>query len=275
MTGPRLGAHTFGFVWHRTPEAAFDAIAALGITHVQLMAMPPHFNPWRSDVPRTRRLRACLERNCQQALALDLASSDINLASPAVAVVEFAVSAYAHAIARAAELGMPWVCIGSGRRHGLLPRVNAQLLAPFRRTFSRLHAEAERQGVRLILENHPQGLLADAAAMAAFLDGEGYPDVGVIYDVANAFAIGEDPVAGLATLADRVHIVHLSDAPKGQWRHDPIGSGDIDFAAIATALCQSGFRRHIVLEILSDEPAGDLADGVRRLTDAGFSFGVG
>jgi deoxyribonuclease-4 len=54
----------------------------------------------------------------------------------------------------------------------------------------------------------------------------------VIYDVANAVAINGDPVAGLETLWPRLGIVHLSDSPKGQWRHDPIGTGAVDFAAI-------------------------------------------
>jgi sugar phosphate isomerase/epimerase len=268
----QLGAHSFGFVWHNEPEAAFDAMAGIGIANVQLMATPPHFDPWLSDVPRTRRLRACLERNGQTALALDLASSDINLASPSADVVEFAATAYAHAIARAAELGMKWVCIGSGRRHMLLPQVNAQLMTPFRRAFAELHKEAARQGVKLILENHPQGLLASAAAMAGFLDGEDYDDVDVIYDVANAASIGEDPVDGLVVLGARTRIVHLSDAPRGQWRHDKIGSGDIDFAAIACALNAQGFQGHVVLEILCDDPTQGLADGIARLGALGFGF---
>jgi len=63
-------------------------------------------------------------------------------------------------------------------------------------------------------KNHPQGLLADARTIASFLDTEGYASIPVIYDVANAFAIDEDPVAGLATLWSRLGIIHLSDSPR-------------------------------------------------------------
>ena len=108
--------------------------------------------------------------------------------------------------------------------------------------------------------------------MAGFIAAEGYADVKVIYDVANAFAIGEDPVAGLAALGDLVRIVHLSDAPIGQWRHDRVGSGDIDFAAIATALQSRLYTHHVVLEILCDTPAEGLAEGVAELTACGFRF---
>lgn len=92
-----------------------------------------------------------------------------------------------------------------------------------RRAFVTIYEHGLRNNVRLVLENHPQGLLADAEAIEAFLAREGYDDVKVVYDVANAFAAGEDPSAGLARLALRLGIVHLSDSPRGIWRHEPIG----------------------------------------------------
>ena len=46
-----------------------------------------------------------MDRHGMSLLALDLASSDINLASPSADVVDFAVDAYARGIDRAAELG--------------------------------------------------------------------------------------------------------------------------------------------------------------------------
>lgn len=112
-----FGAHTFGFIWTHDPEAAFDAVAAAGCSAVQLMAMPPHFDPWREDAVRTERLRASLARSGLRLLAIDLASSDINLASPSEDVVAFAVDAYRRAALRSAELGAPSVRLGSGRRH--------------------------------------------------------------------------------------------------------------------------------------------------------------
>jgi sugar phosphate isomerase/epimerase len=268
----RVGAHTFGFVWHSEAEAAVEAIAGAGFKTVQLMATPPHFDPWDDDPARTRRLRRLLERNGMELLAADLASSDVNLASPSHDVVAFSVDAYYRTIARCAELGARWVCVGSGRRHALIARANLQLMETFRPAFRAIVAEAERCGLGVILENHPQGLLADAAAIDRFLAEEGYDRVPVIYDVANAFAIGEDPAEGIAALRQRLGIIHLSDSPAGHWRHDPIGSGAIDFAAIWASLTRTGFSGPVVLEILSDEPLADLTDGVRRLKDLGWSL---
>src|SRR5262249_14201505 len=156
-----------------------------GYRTIQLMATPPHFDPWVEDATRTRRIRALIERHGLSLLALDLASSDINLASPAPHVVDFAVASYEATIDRAAELGARWICVGSGRRHALLAKANDRLMVSFRAAFARIHDKATRAGIPVILENHPQGLLASAADIVRFLDDEGYAEMPVIYDVAN------------------------------------------------------------------------------------------
>jgi deoxyribonuclease-4 len=102
MPTPTLGAHTFGFVWTCDAEAAFNAITERGFRKVQLMATPPHFDPWAGDANRLRWLRAALNNTGLELLAIDLASSDIKLASPSVDVVDFAVDAYTRAAVRAA-----------------------------------------------------------------------------------------------------------------------------------------------------------------------------
>jgi deoxyribonuclease-4 len=142
----------------------------------------------------------------------------------------------------------------------------------FRAAFARIVQETERHGIGVILENHPQGLLADALSIQRFLAQEGYSNVPIIYDVSNALAIGEDPVEGMRILGRRLAIVHVSDSRPGQWRHDPIGSGAIDFRTIGACLAEMRFDGSAVLEILSDDPGGDLVDGRNRLRDAGWCF---
>jgi deoxyribonuclease IV len=270
MTLPALGAHTFGFAWDCVAEEAIERLAVAGYRSIQLMAPPPHFDPWEQNVARSRRILALIERHALSLLALDLASSDINLASPAPHVVDFAVASYEAAIDRAAELGARWICVGSGRRHALLAKANDRLKISFRQAFARIHDKAQDACVPIILEDHPQGLLASAADIVR--DAEGYDDMPVIYDVANAVAIGEDPVAGLEVLWPRLGIIHLSDSPKGQWRHDPIGSGEIDFATVAGLLGQRAYAGRIVLEILSDQPLEDLGRGAATLKAQGLAF---
>ncbi|MGO4406270.1 sugar phosphate isomerase/epimerase family protein [Bosea sp. RAF48] len=268
----RLAAHTFGFVWQESAEAALEAIASAGFRHVQLMAAPPHFDPWRDDAARTARLRELIARYGLELLAGDLASSDINLASASTDVVSFSVDAYKRLIARCAELGAAAVCVGSGRRHALLAKANDRVMESFRPAFREIVAEARRHGLSVGLENHPQGLLAGAGTIRRFIEEEGYGDVTAIYDVANAVAIGEDPIEGLATLAPHLSIVHLSDSQAGQWRHDPIGSGIIDFGAIGRELRRHGYKGAVALEILSEKPLKGLLDGARKLVADGWRF---
>ncbi len=267
-----LGAHTFGFIWSDTPETAIEKMAKAGCSCVQLMATPPHFDPWRPDAARTKRLRAALDAAGLRLLALDLSSGDVNLASPSADVRAFSIAAYRHAIERATELDAPAVCIGSGRRHALFPGADRELMDGFRVSFAEAHAFAAQRGVRLLIENHPQGLLARAETICAFLADEGYDEIGIIYDVANAAAAGEDPAEGARALAGRLSIVHLSDAPAGQWRHDPIGSGAIDFNSIARVVGGIGFGGPVVLEIIAPDPGAALVEGRRRLEGACWRF---
>ena len=261
----RFGAHTFGFAFDCDAETAFARLIEQGFTTIELMATPPHFNPWSSPPAVQAHLRQMIENAGGRLIALDLASSDINLASPAPEAVDFSVQAYGALVDRAAELGAEAICVGSGRRHMLLPNVNATLMPSFQAAFERIHARALKAGLKVLIENHPQGLLASAGSIQTFIQHNGYPETGVIYDVANALAIGEDAMVGLAALGDLTQIVHLSDSPKGAWRHDAIGTGDIDFATILAYLGRTGFAGPIVLETLASEPMSALLDGTRRL----------
>lgn len=272
MTLPRLGAHTFGFAWDGDAEAAFEALVDAGFSTLQLMAAPPHYDPWINDPALQRRLRALIDRTGIELLALDLASSDVNLASPSRAVVDFAVDAYGRAIDCGAELGARGICIASGRRHALAPQASDRLLDIYRDAFERILLRARDAGMDVVLENHPNGLLAEAGTIESFLAEGGYDGVSVAYDVANAAAVGEDPSAGLKRLLPHLGIVHLSDAPRGQWRHDPIGSGDIDFAAIGGTMRELGFAGPVVLEIISGRPLEDVVAGREALLAAGWRF---
>jgi sugar phosphate isomerase/epimerase len=272
MPNPTIGAHTFGFAWTEPSTVTVERLTSFGFSNVQLMAIPPHFDPWATDRIQTRIIRGHLERTNARLLAVDLSSADVNLASSMPEAVTFGVDAYISAMDRCEELGAKAICVASGRRHALLDHVNDRLTDVYRDAFERIHEEAQKRSLGVVLENHPQGLLATADQIEAFLAAGKYPGVTVCYDVANAFAVGEDPVAGLTRLMPRLSIVHLSDSPKGQWRHDPIGTGDIDFRSLGKFLTASSFTGPVVLEILSPTPFDDLNASVAKLIEQGWEF---
>ena len=267
-----LGVHTFGFIWDRDAAQATEDLAAVGFRDFQYLAGSPHLDPWAADRSVLGATRRAVDRVGGTILAVDLPSSETNLASVNGAVVEFSVSAYLKVLDLASELGARWLTINSGRKHGLLPPPDDRLLGIYRGALERLVRAAQPRGVRLLLENIPGMLLADASAAKAFLDKEDYGAVDVLYDVTNAAAIGEDPAEGIRTLGERIQLVHLSDAPPGQWRHDPIGTGAIDFGAIREALTGVGYTRGVVIEAISQNTLPDLVASRARLDAMGWRF---
>jgi deoxyribonuclease-4 len=267
-----LGAHTFGMMWDTTAPEAVRRLGDLGFTRFELIASPPHLDLADASHEQSVAMRAALEATGGEILALDLPGNDINLGSPSPEMRAFTLGLYRAAVDRAAEFGAPWVVVLAGRRHGLLPPPDGRLVEGFEREMDRLAPYAEKRGVRLLLEIHPQTLLPGAAALSGYVERAGHPNLDILYDVPNAIAAGEDPCAGLLRCRDHLAMVHLSDAPRGDWKHDPIGSGDVDFEAVHRQLAVIDFRGPVVLEVIAADAARRLADGRDRLAAAGWSF---
>ncbi|MEH2512502.1 sugar phosphate isomerase/epimerase [Nitrobacteraceae bacterium AZCC 1564] len=245
--------------------------------------MFPYKNSTLLDAIRTRvplvvlhALQKAVSRSIPSPLlkCRNLPSSETNLASPNREIVDASVRAYLSVLDVASELDAPWLTINSGCKHMLLPP-DDRLVHIFRASLERLVRTAERRGVRLLLENIPGTLLGDAPAAKQFLDAEDYGAIDVLYGVTNAAALGERPADGIRLPADRIRLVHLSDAPAGQWRHDPVGTGAIDFAEIHGALGDIGYKNGVVLEAISDDTLNDLVASRQRLAEFGWKFGAG
>jgi sugar phosphate isomerase/epimerase len=86
--------------------------------------------------------------------------------------------------------------------------------------------------------------LAPARQLAARLD----PAVGLVLDTSHVVAAGDDPVAYVDTLGDRIAHVHLRDATPGHINHS-IGNGTVDFPATLAALRAAGYAGRSSLEL--------------------------
>ncbi|SVE10957.1 uncharacterized protein METZ01_LOCUS463811 [marine metagenome] len=109
-----------------------------------------------------------------------------------------------------------------------------------------------------------------ASDLSRVLDKLADERVGVVYDVANGFFAGEDPASGIQMLRDRIDLVHLSDTGRKHWRHDPIGTGEIDFEAVAKTIQSINFSGQSVMEIISSDPDRELPESQRRLAQWGW-----
>ncbi|PDS38290.1 hypothetical protein CO665_10395 [Rhizobium anhuiense] len=259
------GVHTFGFVWNATAAEAIARLADQGFRKFQLLASDPHFNIRDHGSTDWIALRNGIAAAGGKLVALDLPVGDYNLASPMPDVTEFAVGAYGRAIEAAAFLGSRYVTVSSGRKHALIAATPGVLEDIVADCLVRLADHAAACGIRLLFENHPIGVFPDAASIRSMLDRCGRDNIDVVYDVANARAIGEDPSVGLEMLKDRVRVIHLSDADDGKWQHAPIGSGQIDFRPILKTIEDRRFDGDVVIEIISENPLADAVASRTRL----------
>ena len=89
-----LGAHTFGFVWRQDVGTAVEDLAAAGFKKFQLLAMSPHLDAWSPSDDSLERVGRAVRQCNGEILAVDLPSSDVNLASPSKDATDFAVTTY-------------------------------------------------------------------------------------------------------------------------------------------------------------------------------------
>ncbi len=124
------------------------------------------------------------------------------------------------------------------------------------RTLTRLAELGEREGVTFVLENlnlevdHPGVPFARAADVLALVEAVDRPGVRMMLDTYHA-QIGEGNLIELIRRAGRfIGEVQVADVPG---RHEP-GTGEINYAAVARALVEIGYRGTVGLEAW---PEGD------------------
>jgi len=271
---PDVGGHTFGFIWSNSAAGAIEQMASIGIRDFQVLAIAPHldlFNPGE----QARLIRKTTSDCGGRVVAIDLVSLDINLASLDPRMVDLSVEMYLRALDFGLSIGCQNLTVNSGRVSALLPPPDDRLIEVYRSSLERIVGAVKQAGIRILLENIPGSLLAKAADTAAFLDHEDYDVIDVLFDVTNALAADDDPLAGLDLLIERTKLIHLSDAPRGAWRHDPIGSGDVDFTALGKKLHALRYSGSFVIEASSREPLEALEHSRQRLISAGWPLSQG
>ncbi len=109
---------------------------------------------------------------------------------------------------------------------------------------------AEEHRVNLALENVGRGYAQSAADLIELADGVGSPFVGVYYDIGNATAFGEDPVAEIKLLGDRIKQVHVKDR-----EGELLGEGLVKIPECLRALQDIGYDGYLMLETpATDDP---------------------
>lgn len=241
MASP-IGCTTVGYL--RFPlERALDGIAAAGLRHIDLAAIPDyceHVNPSAYD------REALLRELARHGLDVLSISGHTDLTDAA------GVSHIDACLRLAADLGATYVVTGTGSASDAETR--ERRLANVRS----LARVAEELGVRLALETQDD-LLTGGGAATEFLAAVGSPAVGLNLDAANiVYWSGRRPEDEIAELAPHVIHAHIKDIAggRGEYEFRPIGEGSIDFRAIFAALAAVGFDGPLMIE---PETADELA----------------
>lgn len=265
-----FGINTYSYIFDRPAAACVRNAAAEGYCGIELMIYPGHLWETGAGEAAPAAVRRALEETRLEAVSVNGPNIDLNIAAAVEEMRAYSLRTLESHIRVAGEIGARCLVLGPGKANPLFPLDRKILLGHFFTALDRLVPLAERCGVRISVENMPFAFLPSAADIIAALADYGHPGIGIIYDLANAHFIGEDPCAGLRLVKARLDLVHLSDTTRGLYRHDPIGMGDVDFATVPPVLAAIGYDRATMLEIISRTPDADIADGAARLAAMGF-----
>lgn len=127
---------------------------------------------------------------------------------------------------------------------------------------------AREAGILLALHNHGPGHHFGSSE-SVWQAVSAYPrEMGACVDTGHFLRSGEDPVAVIGRLGERVHAVHLKDFIDAKTEVAP-GTGKLDLPAVAAALKKQGFAGAYVVEYEADpeNPSPALEPVVARLRE--------
>jgi sugar phosphate isomerase/epimerase len=236
------------------------------------------FTPWRHPA-ELERIRRRVEDG-GRSIPMMCFSPDFTQPSPAARDGE--IARQKEAIVATARLGGRYCRVLSGQRR---PEVSRE--AGLRWVAECIRAvlpEAETHGVTLILENHYKDgywshpeFAQKADVFHELVDAIGdHPNFGINFDPSNALVAGDDPIALLEAVKDRVVTIHASDRyleggtlddlrrlefePQtgyaGILKHGVIGRGLNDYDRLFRILQHAGFAGWISIEDGQDPAVG-------------------
>lgn len=124
-----------------------------------------------------------------------------------------------------------------------------------------LAEQARRHGVIIGIENEHACNLATGREVARVCTALNHPNLGVVWDPANALVAGEEPfpIGYQCIPADRIAHVHVKDCRMecGQPVWSELGTGGVDWSGQMAALVNDGYRGWLSLETHWAGPGGD------------------
>ncbi len=267
-----FGANTYSYMRSHSAEACLALLADQGFDEFEIMVHPGHLWPGDMSAEQRRALRRTIEQRGLKLVSLNMPNIDINVAAAAQGMRFYSLNLLVDTVRLAGELGARGVVIGPGKANPLFPAGADELTKHFFDALDLLCPVAESAGTALWVENMPFAFLPRIGELLAALRQYGNDKVRIVYDIPNAYFIGEDFVDGLKQCSALLELVHLSDTGRQAYRHDPVGLGTVPFADVPWALEAAGYTKKPkpMLEIISRDPDRDIIASAAKLAVLGF-----
>jgi len=245
--------NTFSYLWSST---AIDAIAVLvdnGYTTFEVPISSPHCWPEEISSAERSAMKARMDEYGASIRSLNAGGYDINLASPGANMRRKSIDHIVSVIDLAVAWDVHDVVISPGTRRPMISPSLERTYGWMYQSMEALLPLAKQAGVRLLMENTPYCFTPTVQGLAGIVSTVDDDALKIVYDVANAAYIEEDPVAGLLAHHESVALVHISDTGVETWGHDPIGTGVIDWKGLGEAVEKTCGVSNVVLEIIREE----------------------
>lgn len=265
--------NTFSYLWSAT---AIDAIAELAENGYQEFEIPissPHCWPDEISTSERASILSRLNQYGVKVRSLNAGGYDINLASPGANMRRKSIDHINAVIELAAAWGVPEVVISPGTRRPMISPSLENVHGWLHESLEELIPQAKESGTRLLFENTPYCFTPTIQELVNVVETVNDDALKIVYDVANAAYIGEDPVQSLLSNHESIGLVHISDTGTDIWGHDPIGTGVIDFRELGDAVEKTVGVSNVVLEIIREEnPLYEFNKGISDLKLRGWNL---
>lgn len=264
--------NTFSYLWKASAHEAISELIDNGYAVFEVPVSSPHCWPVELSSADRATVRATLEKGDATIRSLNAGGYDLNLASPAASMRSKSIEHITSVIDLAAEWNVGEIIISPGTRRPMISPTLDQVHGWLYDSLDSLIPRAKEAGTRLLFENTPYCFTPTIDTLAQVVRTVNDDAVKIVYDVANAAFINEDPVAALLTYRELIPLIHISDTGTDSWGHDPIGTGVIDWTGLGAAVEATLGTDNVVLEIIRDENTlEEFATAMGALRSAGWN----
>jgi sugar phosphate isomerase/epimerase len=218
-----------------TVDEVVDRASVLGYDAIEWRGGPEgHVRvDWLPD--RRRALREAMDARGLRSLAVTAYTSFV---SPVADARRANLDVLLRHLELAANLEAPFVRAFVGAREDDAPLERLVLRAA--EPLSIAAAAAESLGASICLEPHDD--FVSARATASVVTAVGHRALGVVWDVANAWEVGEPPDVGASTLGAWIRYLHLKDGWRSgdTWQLTDFGEGNVPLREALALLAQRG-----------------------------------